>query len=70
MNRFALVLAWRHPAPLAHTANKASLAIWDKLGFSRVGEIPAAGRLVTGKTETGEDVEEYVDAVIVWKSFV
>jgi hypothetical protein len=48
------------------TANGASLAIWDKLGFTRVGVIPAAGRLKTGAN--GE--EEYVDAVVVWKSFV
>ncbi|GHJ87171.1 hypothetical protein NliqN6_3573 [Naganishia liquefaciens] len=46
--------------------NYASLAIWDSLGFSRVGLIPKAGRLKTGPN--GE--EEYVDAVVIWKSFV
>jgi hypothetical protein len=46
--------------------NYASLAIWDSLGFQRVGLIPKAGRLKTGPN--GE--EEYVDAVVVWKSFV
>ncbi|KAJ9100557.1 hypothetical protein QFC21_003600 [Naganishia friedmannii] len=46
--------------------NHASLAIWDSLGFSRVGLIPGAGLLKTGPN--GE--EEYVDAVVVWKSFV
>jgi L-amino acid N-acyltransferase YncA len=48
------------------TDNTASLKIWDQLGFSRVGLIPDAGRLKTGPG--GE--EEYVDAVVVWKSFV
>jgi hypothetical protein len=54
--------------PRIHTspANKASLAIWDKLGFNRVGLIPDAGRLKTGPN--GE--EEYVDAVVIHKSFV
>ncbi|KAG7535963.1 hypothetical protein FFLO_03561 [Filobasidium floriforme] len=51
---------------LVYKTNKASLAIWDKLGFNRVGLIPAAGRLITG--ENGE--EEYVDAVVIHKSFV
>ncbi|KAJ9093562.1 hypothetical protein QFC19_008289 [Naganishia cerealis] len=46
--------------------NYASLAIWDSLGFERVGLIPKAGLLKTGPN--GE--EEYIDAVVVWKSFV
>lgn len=45
--------------------NVASLRLWDKLGFTRAGVIPNAGRLKTGPN--GE--EEYVDAVVVYKSF-
>ncbi|CAE6481029.1 unnamed protein product [Rhizoctonia solani] len=48
---------------LVYANNTGSLAIWDKLGFTRVGLIPKAGRL---KTENGE---EYFDAVVVYKSF-
>lgn len=46
--------------------NGASLRLWDKLGFQRVGLIPKAGRLRTGPGGT----EELVDAVVVYKSFV
>jgi hypothetical protein len=46
--------------------NVASLKLWDQLGFTRVGVIPGAGRLRSGPG--GE--EEYVDAVIIHKSFV
>ncbi|CAK9781133.1 hypothetical protein CC85DRAFT_282495 [Cutaneotrichosporon oleaginosum] len=46
--------------------NVASLRLWDKLGFQRVGLIPKAGRLRTGPN----GAEEYVDAVVVYKSFV
>lgn len=45
--------------------NAASLRMWDKLGFTRAGLIPNAGRLKTGPN--GE--EEYVDAVVVYKCF-
>ncbi|KDN43873.1 hypothetical protein RSAG8_05866, partial [Rhizoctonia solani AG-8 WAC10335] len=48
---------------LVYANNVASLAIWDRLGFTRAGLIPKAGRL---KTENGE---EYFDAVLVYKSF-
>ncbi|KAJ1306185.1 hypothetical protein OPQ81_010894 [Rhizoctonia solani] len=48
---------------LVYANNIGSLAIWDRLGFTRAGLIPKAGRL---KTENGE---EYFDAVIVYKSF-
>ncbi|KAG8716368.1 hypothetical protein FRC11_001610 [Ceratobasidium sp. 423] len=48
---------------LVYANNVGSLAIWDRLGFTRVGLIPKAGRL---KTENGE---EYFDAVVVYKSF-
>ncbi|KAK6909976.1 hypothetical protein I203_104002 [Kwoniella mangroviensis CBS 8507] len=51
---------------LVYKNNVPSLAIWDQLGFQRVGEIPNAGRLKTGPN----GAEEYVDAVIVYKSFV
>jgi L-amino acid N-acyltransferase YncA len=46
--------------------NAASLKLWDTLGFQRVGLIPQAGRL---RTADGSG-EEYVDAVVVHKSFV
>jgi hypothetical protein len=46
--------------------NYASLKLWDNLGFKRVGLIPGAGRL---RTKDGKG-EEYVDAVIIHKSFV
>ncbi|KAF8608259.1 hypothetical protein BDV93DRAFT_519308 [Ceratobasidium sp. AG-I] len=48
---------------LVYSNNAGSLAIWDRLGFTRAGLIPKAGRL---KTENGE---EYFDAVVVYKSF-
>ncbi|WOO81161.1 L-azetidine-2-carboxylic acid acetyltransferase [Vanrija pseudolonga] len=50
---------------LVYSNNVASLKLWDKLGFSRVGLIPKAGRLRTGPN----GAEEYVDAVVVYKSF-
>lgn len=46
--------------------NIPSLSIWDQLGFQRVGVIPKAGRLKTGPNGS----EEYVDAVIIYKSLV
>ena len=51
---------------LMFLGNTASLRLWDKLGFDRVGRIPNAGRLKTGPNGT----EEYVDAIVVYKSFV
>lgn len=48
------------------TDNVASVRLWDSLGFERVGRIPNAGRLKSGPN--GE--EEYVDAIIMYKSFV
>jgi hypothetical protein len=38
--------------------------LWESLGFTRAGLIPKAGRL---KKEGGE---EYIDAIIFYKSFV
>jgi RimJ/RimL family protein N-acetyltransferase len=51
---------------LVYENNVASLRLWDKLGFQRVGLIPKAGLLKTGPN----GAEEYVDAVVVYKSFV
>ncbi|WVR06947.1 hypothetical protein IAU60_003983 [Kwoniella sp. DSM 27419] len=51
---------------LVYENNKASLAIWDQLGFTRVGVIPGAGHLKVGP----DGREEYVDANIIFKSFV
>jgi L-amino acid N-acyltransferase YncA len=51
---------------LTHLDNHASLKLWDALGFKRVGLIPGAGRL---RTKDGKG-EEYVDAVVIHKSFV
>ncbi|KAB5592475.1 L-azetidine-2-carboxylic acid acetyltransferase [Ceratobasidium theobromae] len=47
---------------LVYANNAGSLAIWDRLGFTRAGLIPKAGRL---KTDKGE---EYFDAVVEIKS--
>lgn len=51
---------------LVYVNNVASVAIWERLGFKRVGLIPGAGRLRKADG-TGE---EYVDAAVYWKSFV
>ncbi|KZT51971.1 hypothetical protein CALCODRAFT_487508 [Calocera cornea HHB12733] len=51
---------------LVYANNTASLKIWDKLGFTRAGLIPRAGRL----RKKGENGEEFVDAVVFWKSLV
>jgi len=51
---------------LVYVNNVASVKIWDKLGFTRVGLIPRAGRL---KTQDGKG-EAFVDAVVFWKSLV
>lgn len=40
--------------------------LWERLGFTKAGRIPQAGRL---KREDGKG-EEYVDAWVVYKSFV
>ena len=40
--------------------------LWEKLGFTKAGRIPRAGRL---RTADGQD-EEYVDAWVIYKSFV
>ena len=38
--------------------------MWDRLGFTKVGRIPNAGRL-----KRSDGGEEYVDAWVVYKSF-
>jgi RimJ/RimL family protein N-acetyltransferase len=45
---------------------KASLRIWDALGFTRAGLIPRAGRL----RRADGNGEEWVDSVIYYRSFV
>ncbi|OAV94911.1 hypothetical protein PTTG_04669 [Puccinia triticina 1-1 BBBD Race 1] len=58
---------------LVYKNNLASVAIWDSLGFQRVGLIPQAGRLKTissnpdGQSDEGE---EYVDAIVYWKELI
>ncbi|KAG8907269.1 hypothetical protein FRB99_004963 [Tulasnella sp. 403] len=49
---------------LVFESNTASLAIWDRLGFERVGRVPDAGRL---KQPDGS--EKLVAAHIIWKRF-
>ncbi|KAF5317201.1 hypothetical protein D9611_004013 [Ephemerocybe angulata] len=51
---------------LVYVNNVASVRIWESLGFTKAGRIPAAGRL----RKRGEDGEEYVDAWVFHKSFV
>lgn len=73
---FLLGQSYLHYAPLlgyrasvfnlVYVNNVASVKIWERLGFKRVGTIPGAGRL---KTLNGSG-EEYVDAAVYWKSFV
>ncbi|PPQ98402.1 hypothetical protein CVT24_004081 [Panaeolus cyanescens] len=50
--------------PLTHCA--LLLRLWEKLGFSKAGLIPKAGRL---RTKDGKG-EEYVDAWVFYKSFI
>jgi len=42
--------------------------IWDRLGFTKVGRIPAAGRLKKREEDGGG--EEYADAWVIYKSFI
>ncbi|KAG8883975.1 hypothetical protein FRB97_005419 [Tulasnella sp. 331] len=49
---------------LVYASNTASLALWDRLGFTRVGVVPKAGRL-----KQADGTEAYVDAFIIYKSF-
>ncbi|KAA1079313.1 hypothetical protein PGT21_007574 [Puccinia graminis f. sp. tritici] len=58
---------------LVYKNNLASIAIWDSLGFQRVGLIPNAGRLKSATKnadgQSNED-EEYVDAIVYWKELI
>lgn len=47
---------------LVYNTNAASLAIWERLGFTKVGLIPGAGLLKRPNAKEGECQEEYVDA--------
>jgi len=61
---------------LVYENNLASVAIWDSLGFQRVGLIPKAGRLRSSIPSHATDLrqsdehEEYVDAIIYYKEFI
>jgi len=50
---------------LVYVNNTASIRLWESLGFIKAGLIPDAGRL---KKDGGG--EEYVDALVFYKSFV
>ncbi|EIM19763.1 hypothetical protein E3Q22_03116 [Wallemia mellicola] len=49
---------------LVYQSNIASSRIWDGLGFTRIGIVPKAGRLIDDK-----GTEYYDDAIIYYKSF-
>ncbi|CAA7264071.1 unnamed protein product [Cyclocybe aegerita] len=51
---------------LVYVNNTASVRLWEKLGFTKAGRIPQAGRLKK-KDGTGE---EYVDAWVFYKNFI
>ncbi|KAK7045539.1 hypothetical protein VNI00_007371 [Paramarasmius palmivorus] len=51
---------------LVYVNNTASVKLWERLGFTKAGRIPHAGRL---RTADGKG-EEYVDAWVIYKSFV
>ncbi|TFK74002.1 acyl-CoA N-acyltransferase [Pluteus cervinus] len=50
---------------LVYINNTASVRLWERLGFTKAGLIPKAGRL---KRKDGQG-EEYVDAWVFYKSF-
>ncbi|KAF8161278.1 hypothetical protein B0H34DRAFT_652788 [Crassisporium funariophilum] len=50
---------------LVYVNNVASVKMWERLGFTKAGLIPRAGRL---RTKDGEG-EEYIDAFVFYKSF-
>ncbi|KAE8250628.1 hypothetical protein A4X13_0g4540 [Tilletia indica] len=54
---------------LVYVNNIASVRIWDNLGFVRAGLIPKAGRLRCQGERGDRGEEEYVDAVVFYKSF-
>ncbi|KAG8932129.1 hypothetical protein FRC01_000243 [Tulasnella sp. 417] len=49
---------------LVYSSNLASLGTWYRLGFTRIGVIPKAGRLLQP-----DGSESYIDANIIYKSF-
>ncbi|KAJ7209735.1 hypothetical protein GGX14DRAFT_551229 [Mycena pura] len=51
---------------LVYANNEASVKLWERLNFKKAGLIPKAGRL---RRKDG-DGEEYVDAWVIYKSFV
>lgn len=51
---------------LVYVNNVASIRLWERLGFTKAGRIPRAGRL---RKKDG-DGEEYVDAWVFYKSFI
>ncbi|KAJ7125088.1 hypothetical protein C8R44DRAFT_782276 [Mycena epipterygia] len=72
----ALAKSYVHYAPklgyhasvfnLVYTNNSASVKLWEGLNFKKAGLIPKAGRL---RRKDG-DGEDYVDAWVIYKSFV
>ncbi|KDQ20009.1 hypothetical protein BOTBODRAFT_101861 [Botryobasidium botryosum FD-172 SS1] len=44
---------------LVYASNVASLRIWERLGFEKVGKVPGAGK----------KGDEYIDAWVIWKEF-
>jgi len=52
---------------LVYVNNVTSVRIWERLGFTKIGRIPQAGRLKRSEANGGG--EEYVDAWIIYKSF-
>ncbi|CAO1637623.1 unnamed protein product [Parajaminaea phylloscopi] len=54
---------------LVYKTNAASLAIWERLGFTKVGVIPGAGLLKRPNAKEGEPQEEYVDAWVIHCDF-
>ncbi|CAD6915161.1 unnamed protein product [Tilletia controversa] len=54
---------------LVYANNLASVRIWDRLGFTRAAVIPKAGRLRCEGERGRRGEEEYVDAIVFYKSF-
>lgn len=50
---------------LVYQTNEASVKIWERLGFEKVGKIPDAGRLIT----RADGKEDYVGAWIIYGDF-
>lgn len=75
---FLLAQSFLHYAPalgyrasvfnLVYDTNRASVRIWEKLGFQFVGRIPQAGRLRVPGPD-GRPSEAFVDAHVVYKEF-